>query len=450
VFTAATAVATGTAYSVAIVDQPSNPAQACTVSNGTGTVGTTNVGSVAVFCPQAVGTRAYVVGAGLLNLPGSQPTPGSISVYTIDASSGALTLVPGSVVSTGPAVGSFQLVPHSNFAWALNGPNTATDTPSSIYDYTVDPTTGFLTAVAGSPFQTLNDTAAAGPGCGTGPTGSTIAVTFLAAGGYGYATNNQGVMAAFNDAVLQFSVDPTTGAPSVVPGGFVTTACQFPGAVSIDPSGQFAYVTAISGSEGEGIYAYQIDATTGALTPVPGSPFSAPGAPGDSAFGPPLTIDPTGRFLYTTAGVSEIFAFNIDPATGALTPIAGSPFVTASATAAYAMTIAPGGQFAYVTQGTDNVYTINIYAINATTGALTATGASPVPAVNVGAPVQIDPSGQFAYILGPVGPTDEDSSQTGIYAYSINADTGALTPVPGSPYAASAVPGSPTAVTVIN
>jgi hypothetical protein len=142
VFAAATVVATGAAYSVAIVDQPSNPAQACTVSNGSGTVGTANVVSVAVFCPQAVGTLAYVVGAGVLSLPGTPPTPGSISVYTINASSGALTLVPGSAASTGPGVGSFQLVPHSDFAWGLDGADPASDTNASMYVYTVDPTTG--------------------------------------------------------------------------------------------------------------------------------------------------------------------------------------------------------------------------------------------------------------------------------------------------------------------
>jgi 6-phosphogluconolactonase len=305
-----------------------------------------------------------------------------------------------------------------------------------------------LTAVAGSPFQTLNDTAAAGAGCWGSGNGTTFAVTFLATGGYGYASNGDDAMGDPNNAVLQFTVDPTTGAPSVVPGGFVAAACQWPGPVTIDPSGQFAYVTAAA-STGEAIFAFQIDATTGALTPVPGSPFSAAGAPANSASGPPLTIDPTGRFLYfpPSVSVAEILAFTIDPTTGALTPIAGSPFTTASAPTS--MSIAPGGQFAYVTQASGSGYAVYTYAINATTGALTATGASPVPAVNI-APPQIDPSGHFAYILAPVGPTGEASSQTGVYAYTINADTGALTQVPGSPYATSAVPGSPTAITVVN
>lgn len=319
------------------------------MSNGSGTVGTANVVSVAVFCPQVVGTLAYVVGAGVqASLPPTVATPGSISVYTINASSGALTLVPGSVVSTGPAVGPLQLVPHSVFALALNAFDPTSGTAGSLYDYMVDPTTGLLTPVAGSPFQTLNGTSST-PGCfGTGP-GNPFEITFLATGAYGYVSNNQ-EEAELNDAVWQFTVDPTTGAPSLVPGGFVAAACQFPGPVTIDPSGQFAYVTAAASGTTEAIVGFQIDATTGALTEVPGSPFSTPGVPANSANGSPVTIDPTGRFLYApvyiapvsgSPALSRIYAFDINPATGALTPIAGSPFAIASAPTA--MSIAPGG-----------------------------------------------------------------------------------------------------------
>jgi hypothetical protein len=212
----------------------------------------------------------------------------------------------------------------------------------------VDPTTGLLTPVAGSPFQTLNGTSST-PGCfGTGP-GNPFEITFLATGAYGYVSNNQ-EEAELNDAVWQFTVDPTTGAPSLVPGGFVAAACQFPGPVTIDPSGQFAYVTAAASGTTEAIVGFQIDATTGALTEVPGSPFSTPGVPANSANGSPVTIDPTGRFLYApvyiapvsgSPALSRIYAFDINPATGALTPIAGSPFAIASAPTA--MSIAPGG-----------------------------------------------------------------------------------------------------------
>lgn len=45
-----TAMATGQSYDVAVATQPTNPAQVCTVQNGTGTVGSTNVSGVSVTC----------------------------------------------------------------------------------------------------------------------------------------------------------------------------------------------------------------------------------------------------------------------------------------------------------------------------------------------------------------------------------------------------------------
>jgi hypothetical protein len=42
-FTFSTAIASGAAYSVTVLTQPSNPSQSCTVANGSGTVGGANV-----------------------------------------------------------------------------------------------------------------------------------------------------------------------------------------------------------------------------------------------------------------------------------------------------------------------------------------------------------------------------------------------------------------------
>jgi hypothetical protein len=48
-FTFATRVASGAPYNVTVVTQPSSPSQTCTVTNGTGTVGSANV-TIAVTC----------------------------------------------------------------------------------------------------------------------------------------------------------------------------------------------------------------------------------------------------------------------------------------------------------------------------------------------------------------------------------------------------------------
>jgi DNA-binding beta-propeller fold protein YncE len=98
-------------------------------------------------------------------------------------------------------------------------------------------------------------------------------------------------------------------------------------------TGGFAYVANCGSScvgVGPGnVSAYSIDGTTGALTPVAGSPFPA-------GFGSlSVTVDPTGQFAYVAnRGFSPdngtVSAYTIDGTTGALTEIAGSPFPAGS------------------------------------------------------------------------------------------------------------------------
>ena len=49
-FTFATSLLTGTGYNVTVVQQPANPLQTCTVTDGAGTVGGANVVTIAVSC----------------------------------------------------------------------------------------------------------------------------------------------------------------------------------------------------------------------------------------------------------------------------------------------------------------------------------------------------------------------------------------------------------------
>jgi hypothetical protein len=60
-------VPSGTTYAVTVGTQPSSPAQVCTVANGTGTVGATNVANIAVTCV----TTGYSLGGAIAGLTGS-------------------------------------------------------------------------------------------------------------------------------------------------------------------------------------------------------------------------------------------------------------------------------------------------------------------------------------------------------------------------------------------
>jgi 6-phosphogluconolactonase (cycloisomerase 2 family) len=434
-FTAASGLAIGTAYSVAVVGQPTNPAQTCVLSNGSGAVATANVTSIMVFCPQAVGQFAYIVNTGFPS--SANQTLGTISVYRINSTSGALTLVSGSSVPTGPSAQALQFIPHTSFAWSLNvAAEYALTAPfqlSVVYDYSVNPTTGLLTAVSGSPFAELDGTTST-PGCGqNGPSGlgESLWITFDPNETFGYVSNgvnpNQDPPQE-NGQIWQFTVDPATGAPGLVPnGGLAGTCGEDPPPVVIDPSGQFAYIG------GDDLLAFTINSQTGTLTPVPGSPYNVAGN---------VVTDPAGRFVYAMPGTG-ISAFTISPSNGALTPVVGSPFAIDYGS----LVVSPDGQFAYVIKSLEASEGGGIYLYSiSTTGALTAVATSPV---SLGYPKSftIDPSGQFAYAVAYIGTSGVDF---GVYAFTINPTTGALLPVSGNPFAASSPPGYTTAITVTN
>ncbi len=131
---------------------------------------------------------------------------------------------------------------------------------------------------------------------------------------------------------------------------------------------EFAYVANIGSSN---ISGYSINATTGALKQIHGSPFGA--GLGASA----VAIDASGKFAYDTDSVATtVSAFKIDATTGALKAVKGSPF--AAGTAPSAVAADPKGKFLYVANyGSDN---ISAFSIDGSTGALKAVKGSPFSA----------------------------------------------------------------------
>ncbi|MFH1147246.1 MAG: hypothetical protein V1736_06015 [Pseudomonadota bacterium] len=88
-FTFPGTLANGKIYSVSVLTQPTYPPQSCTVTNGTGTVGAA-VSNVSAVC-SAVSGFAYVANYGA----------NTVSAYSINASTGALTTVAGSPFAAG-------------------------------------------------------------------------------------------------------------------------------------------------------------------------------------------------------------------------------------------------------------------------------------------------------------------------------------------------------------
>jgi 6-phosphogluconolactonase len=191
---------------------------------------------------------------------------------------------------------------------------------------------------------------------------------------------------------------------------------------------QFVYV---ANGGGNNVSAYSIGAN-GSLTPVPGSPFAAELNPFSVA------VDPTGKFAY----VANLFSNNVSAysigANGALTPVPGSPFLAGSS-GPFSVAVDPTGKFAYVANSGGFVGgfpfngNVSAYSIGAN-GALTPVPGSPFAAeLKNPFSVAVDPTGKFAYVA--------DMDGNNVSAYSIGAN-GALTPVPGSPFAAGIFPAS--------
>lgn len=171
------------------------------------------------------------------------------------------------------------------------------------------------------------------------------------------------------------------------------------------------------------ISAYRIDASTGALTAAPGSPFptDVPGCCGSTY----IDVDPNSRFVFVPnrdggEGNGTVSVFSVDQSTGALSA-AGSP-VDSGGINPFAAKLDPTGKFLYVANknspGTVAAFTVG------SNGTLTSVGTQDAQ----GEPylLMMDPKGRFVYATIGTGGL--------IMGWSINAGTGALSPVPNTPF----------------
>jgi 6-phosphogluconolactonase (cycloisomerase 2 family) len=326
---------------------------------------------------------------------------GQVCGYNINSSTGALSPI-GCYTSVRPAAVSsaerLTVDPFNRFVYvgSYQGGN-------SVVGFTINPSTGVLTEIPGSPFATTND-----------PRGLTIDPT----GSYIFFADST------SPSVEVMQITPVTGVltnDATKPAG----ATGFYG-VAASPSGNYVYFSAngYGASFGSGPIAGFSIGSGGALTTLAGSPYAA----GTNLA--TVVIDPTGTYLY--AGDSElgaggrIFGYTITPGTGVLVPISGSPWNISYP--AQSLSMDPTGRFLYACVSYGNPYIV-AYTINPFTGALTAISGSPF---NVSQPefaIVADPTGQYLYGAGWTYYSD-------IFEFNLNTTTGALT-VPGTGYAAA-------------
>jgi 6-phosphogluconolactonase len=225
-----------------------------------------------------------------------------------------------------------------------------------------------------------------------------------------------------DNTLSAYRLDADTGALEAVPGSPFATDTH-PAFAVVEPSNRFLYVlhrdaTILSG------YAIGPD---GGLAALPGSPFLASSA--GAADLTSLAVDISGRFLYATDAVAEkVRGYRIDGATGALTTLPASPFALGNN--ADALSVHPSGRFLYAAAygGGDGVWA---YTIDPSTGALARVAGTPVGAGDWPRGSAVDPSGRFLYVA--------NASSGDLSAYSI-APNGAAIPFIGSAYPAGDSP----------
>jgi 6-phosphogluconolactonase len=367
--------------------QPGLPGQVCSVTNGTGTMGLSDVTLVAVDCQLPAPKFAYVLtqADNLLTPYSVNPTTGALSTVTTAPS-----------VAVGTATTPFAAVidPRGRTLWASSNGGIAGST-GSVTVFAINATTGALTQRAAVPIGARPESLAFDP-----------------TGRFVYVAGFSG------DGITAISVN-AAGLPS----SFIGTiaAGTNPTSIKLDPTGKFLYVT---NATDDTVSRFTVSSTTGSLTFV-----SSAAATGDqpSAF----AVDPLARFAYVTNGAgNDASAYAVDSTTGALTEIdqnggaAGTRIPTQSGPSDIA--IDPLGRFAFVTNDGSN--SVSYFMIDQTTGAL-GTGSFVLTGGQVPTDLTVDPSGKFLYVnnAGP-GPGVAGS----ISVFSINQSTGALSAVGGT------------------
>jgi 6-phosphogluconolactonase (cycloisomerase 2 family) len=206
------------------------------------------------------------------------------------------------------------------------------------------------------------------------------------------------------------------GAPQFV------SAATVPGdifvfSLAIAPSGRFVYGHGF-GSCCPSLVAFSLNPETGAIQAVPGSPF-----PQTGSFA--MALHPTGRFLYTVEGFSSdsITLSNVDTNSGVPSRVRSFP-----SGFAFNMTVDPSGRFLYAV---GSVGAVSAFAVDQATGALSRLSDAPLAADEAGSSVAVDSSGRYLYVRASSQP--HVPTRARVVAYRIDATTGGLSALAGFP-----------------
>ncbi len=233
IFVFASPVLSGSAYTVSITAQPSDPTLHCAVTGGIGAVVAAPVANVSITCKN-VSRFAYV----LTNPGPGLPTPGGppfgLSVYAIDPTTGSFNGFAANPVPVGQSPYLVAGTPNGSFVYVANN-------APALYGFAVDAATGAITGVSGSPYVVQN----AANGMTTDPSGKFL---YLVNGG--------------SNGIAAYAIDPTTGGLTPVAGSPFPAGSD-PTSLVVEPSSKYLYAI---NQQSSNVSGYTIAPQTGALT----------------------------------------------------------------------------------------------------------------------------------------------------------------------------------------
>ena len=226
----------------------------------------------------------------------------------------------------------------------------------------------------------------------------------------------------FSNDISLFTIASTGALTEVTPRTQVTPYGTSPTLMVMDSTGSYLYVGNIASNN---ISVFNVDASSGALTQISGSPFSIGTSPLNMA------LLPGGNFLYVTGGTSTpgfVEVFSISSGTLAFVQ------VLSAGTSPYGLAIAvnSGGSYLYAANFGDN--SISEYSIDTSTGILTELPSSPMGQSSVYSGPEallVDISNKYLYTA--------NNGTTNLSGYAIGSD-GGLTLLTNSPFVTNASP----------
>jgi 6-phosphogluconolactonase (cycloisomerase 2 family) len=219
-----------------------------------------------------------------------------------------------------------------------------------------------------------------------------------------------------------FALDGGNGMLSPIAGSPFSVG-SYANMVAVHPSGKFVYYSSSAPGSLHGIIGFSIGAN-GAPTALPGSPFSP-----DVVGGSGMAITPDGKFLFAvpqqTQGDNQVYTFSVDSG-GALTQI-GVTTVNTSATSdpfIDEVLVAPSGGYIFVASGS----AIAVFSLNQQTGQLTPVSGSPFAVAGELTSFALSPGGQYLYVAECLTATNSQPlCQAQVQVYSVAVNSGPIT-----------------------